>query len=75
MKKTLFTSNPIGEKIRIIDGVDEKHEAELIASKIKNLNNDSSITYANFSVLYRTNGQSRLIEESLIRKNIPYRVF
>lgn len=75
MKKTLYTSNPIGEKIRIIDGMDEKHEAELIASKIKNLNTDSSITYEKFSILYRTNGQSRLIEESLIRKNIPYRVF
>jgi DNA helicase-2/ATP-dependent DNA helicase PcrA len=75
MKKTLYTSNPIGEKIRIIDGMDEKHEAELIASKIKNLNTDSSITYEKFSILYRTNGQSRLLEEALIRKNIPYRVY
>ena len=31
--------------------------------------------YSDFAILYRTNGQSRLLEESLIRKNIPYRVF
>ena len=35
MKKTLFTSNPEGKKITLLDGLDEKHEAELIASKIK----------------------------------------
>ena len=32
-------------------------------------------SYSDFAILYRTNGQSRLLEESLIRKNIPYRVF
>lgn len=75
MKKTLFTSNPVGAKIRIIEWLDEKHEAELIASKIKDLNSEGDFAFSNVSILYRTNGQSRLIEESLIRKNIPYRVF
>lgn len=72
MKKTLFTSNPVGEKIVLLDWLDEKHEAELIASTIRDAKNE---TYSDFAVLYRTNGQSRLIEESLIRKNIPYKVF
>ncbi len=95
MQKTLFTSNPTGEKIIMLDGLDEKHEAELIASRIKdstgerkmekedggesNLDLTSSLlpptSYSAFAILYRTNGQSRLIEESLIRKNIPYKVF
>ena len=70
MQKTLFTKNPVGEKIIMLDGLDEKHETELIASTIKWNEN-----YGQWAVLYRTNGQSRLIEESLIRKNIPYRVF
>lgn len=70
MKKTLFTKNPVGEKIIMLDGLDEKHETELIASTIKGSEN-----YGQWAILYRTNGQSRLIEESLIRKNIPYRVF
>jgi DNA helicase II / ATP-dependent DNA helicase PcrA len=70
MKKTLFTSNPVWEKIIILEWVDEKHEAELIANTIR-----EDGAYADWAILYRTNGQSRLIEESLIRKNIPYRVF
>lgn len=72
MKKTLFTSNPTGEKIIILEGIDEKHEAELIVNAIRDADNT---TYSDFAILYRTNGQSRLLEESLIRKNIPYRVF
>lgn len=72
MKKTLFTSNPIGEKIIFLEGLDEKHESELISMTIRE---SESSSFSNFAILYRTNGQSRLIEESLIRKNIPYRVF
>jgi DNA helicase II / ATP-dependent DNA helicase PcrA len=97
MKKSLFTSNPEGEKIKILEGLDEKHEAELIASKIKEVVSvipgevpessnmehgflhtqewQSWRDYSSFAILYRTNGQSRLLEEALIRKNIPYRVY
>ena len=72
MKKTLFTSNPKGEKIVILEGIDEKHEADLITNVIRD---SEAGSYSDFAILYRTNGQSRLLEESLIRKNIPYRVF
>lgn len=72
MKKTLFTSNPLWEKIVLLEGLDEKHEAELIATRIKE---SPSEQHSDFAILYRTNGQSRLLEESLIRKNIPYRVY
>ena len=44
MQKTLFTSNPTGEKIILLDGLDEKHEAEMIAGKIKENISDSSAT-------------------------------
>lgn len=72
MQKTLFTNKAVGEKIQVLEGMDEKHEAELIASVIR----DTPVEdYSHFAVLYRTNGQSRLLEEALIRKNIPYRVF
>lgn len=72
MKKTLFTSNPEGEKIILLEWIDDKHEWELISNTIRESKED---TYSHFAVLYRTNGQSRIIEESLIRKNIPYKVF
>lgn len=72
MKKTLFTNNSKGEKIVVLEGIDEKHEAELITNAIRESNVEN---YSDFAILYRTNGQSRLLEECLIRKNIPYRVF
>ena len=79
MKKTLFTSNPEGEKIVLLEGLDEKHEADMITSVIKTQHEEKGdtdeFTYSRFAVLYRTNGQSRLIEESLIRKSIPYRIY
>jgi DNA helicase II / ATP-dependent DNA helicase PcrA len=77
MQKTLFTSNPTGEKICLLEWLDEKHEAELISTNIRDAKEEGSeeMNYSSFAVLYRTNGQSRLIEESLIRKNIPYRIY
>ncbi len=76
MQKTLFTSNPEGDRIILLEGLDEKHEAELITTTIRDTKEQGwDITYSHFAILYRTNGQSRLIEESLIRKNIPYRIY
>lgn len=72
MDKTLFSNKEMGEKILILEGLDERHEAEQIANMIREKKADS---YDDFAILYRTNGQSRLIEEALIKKNISYRVF
>lgn len=72
MQKTLFTNKEEGEKITIIEGLDEKHEAEQIANIIRET---KAQDYNEFAILYRTNGQSRLLEEALIKKNISYRVF
>lgn len=72
MQKTLFTNKAEGEKISILEWLDEKHEADQIANTIRDTKSED---YSTFAVLYRTNGQSRLIEEALIKKNIPYRVF
>lgn len=75
MKKHLFTHNPIGQKTLLLDGYDEKHEAEIIVKKIESTTKDGASQYSDWAILYRTNGQSRLIEEALIRKQIPYRIF
>lgn len=70
LDKTLWTDNEDGEPISIVESYDEKEEARGIAEMIAEDKNS-----ADWAILYRTNGQSRLIEEGLIRKNIPYRVF
>lgn len=72
MEKTLWTSNIEWDKIEIIETTDEKHEAQEIVKKINKIIEDPA---SNVAILYRTNWQSRLIEESLINSWIPYRVY
>ncbi|MCK9272240.1 UvrD-helicase domain-containing protein [Candidatus Gracilibacteria bacterium] len=69
--KTLWTDNEAGDKINLIEAFNEKNEVEMVAEII----DDNLDEFKNFGILYRTNGQSRLIEEALLKKGIPYRVF
>lgn len=69
--KTLWTDNAEWEKINLIEAYNEKNEVEMVAGII----DEKLDEYKNFWILYRTNGQSRLIEEALLHKWIPYRVF
>lgn len=71
--KKLWTENEKGEKIRFKSFDSAYEEAEFIASDIaKQINNGES--YSDFAVLYRTNAQSRLIEEQFIHRNMPYKI-
>ncbi|EKE26115.1 MAG: hypothetical protein ACD_4C00429G0001, partial [uncultured bacterium (gcode 4)] len=71
MDKTLWTDNTQGSFIKIIEAYDEKNESAKIVEIIwDRLDEDE-----NFAVLYRTNWQSRLIEEALLNKWIPYKVY
>ena len=70
----LWSSNGDGEKVnyvRCYDGADEAHK---VASYIKELNKDG-VDYRDMAVLYRTNGQSRMIEDEIGRAAIPYKIF
>ncbi|MCH5225403.1 MAG: UvrD-helicase domain-containing protein [Muribaculaceae bacterium] len=73
--KHIFSENEIGQKIPVISSYSDFEEAALVA----NLINQSKLThhdsYDEYAVLYRTNAQSRSIEEALRRRNIPYRIF
>ncbi len=75
LDKTLWTGNEQGEKIIELETSDEKEESREMINFIQNDVDDKGGKYADWAILYRTNSQSRLIEESLIRKNIPYRVY
>jgi len=72
-KKTLFTDNPVGEKIALASSYTEGDEARSIADATKGLL-DSGVPATEIAVLYRTNFQSRVLEESFIKKNIPYQL-
>ncbi len=69
-EKRLWTENEEGEKLRICAFETGADEAEAIAGEVASLH----IPYRDIAVLYRTNAQSRLLEERFVHKNIPYQV-
>ncbi|WP_037587356.1 UvrD-helicase domain-containing protein [Stenoxybacter acetivorans] len=74
--KTLWSEYGLGEPIHVIACLHETHEAEVIVDRIayhKNISGDR-VCYADFAVLYRGNHQSRVLEEALRSRRIPYRV-
>jgi DNA helicase-2/ATP-dependent DNA helicase PcrA len=73
-KKKLFTQNEKGEKVKVIEVANHEEEGELAIKEIKLLNQAQKNIYNNSVILYRTNAQSRALEETMIRYNIPYRI-
>lgn len=69
--KVLYSQKGDGEKISLYEAQDEGDEANYIVKSIRN----TSDNYNQFSILYRTNAQSRALEESLIAAGIPYRIY
>src|SRR5690606_8131952 len=63
-----------GEKVRLYRAADHRAEAEFVARTIERRKAELDLAYAAFAVLYRTNSQSRVIEESLRRAGIPARI-
>ncbi len=72
--KALWTNNPEGEEIEIIEAPDTDEEASLIVKRVKSLIEGGGCRRADISILYRTNAQSRPFEDECIRQKIPYRV-
>ena len=70
--KNLWTQNADGEDIVYYRANDEQDEALFVAKTIDELSSTSDYVYRDFAILYRTNAQSRNIEESLLKANIPY---
>lgn len=73
MGKSLWTDNAGGDKIQAFTAMNEYDEGRFIASEIKKHYSETG-SFADCAILYRTNAQSRVIEEMLMREAIPYRV-
>ena len=71
--KNLWTENEVGEKIKYIRAIDEKDEASIVTKKIKELRSEG-VDLNDIAVLYRTNAQSRTIEEGFLNANVPYKI-
>ncbi len=74
LPKKLWTHNPEGELIELIKANSDNEEGKLIASSIFEVKVNQQLQNSDFAVLYRTNSQSRSIEEALRRNNIKYRI-
>lgn len=73
--KNVFSDNEVGDKIKIYRALSDADEANFVATNIWNLHNQEQRQYGDFAILYRTNSQTRALEDALRKKNIPYRVY
>ena len=72
--KSLWTESGAGEQISLYEAPNEYEEGQFIAHKIAKMHRQDDIPYNNFALLYRTNAQSRVLEEMLIRNSVPYKI-
>ena len=72
--KDLWTDEGPGERIVRFQGDDEAEESQWIAHQISSLHDRGDVLWSDFAVFYRTNAQSRVLEEQFLRSGIPYRV-
>ncbi|WP_407405884.1 ATP-dependent helicase [Chryseobacterium sp.] len=74
-KKNVYSENEEGDKIKVYRSLSDADEANFVANNIWELRNRDQRKYSDFAILYRTNSQTRAFEDSLRRKNIPYKVY
>lgn len=72
--KSLWTDNEDGEQVTFCQYDTDFAEASQVVDSIKTLNDQEGISFNNFAILYRTNAQSRVFEEKMIQRSVPYKI-
>lgn len=75
IEKKVWTDNHLGDKIRVFRALTDNEEGKMVASSIFQEKMNAHINNKDFAILYRTNAQSRAMEEALRKLNIPYRIY
>ncbi len=75
IQKDVYSRNEEGEKIRYVSVYTDKEEALMVSREIRRIRREEQGAYDDFAILYRTNAQSRVFEEQLLKDNIPYRIY
>lgn len=73
--KTVFSENESGAPIKVVSALTDNEEGFLVAQEIAQTQLRDHFQYQDYAILYRTNAQSRIFEESLRKRNIPYRIY
>ena len=75
IKKTVFSEKEKGSRVTILSAYSDYEEGYLVSTKIMDMMRDKGYSYSDFAILYRTNAQSRVLEESLRKRMIKYKVY
>ncbi|MFV0470311.1 MAG: ATP-dependent helicase [Dysgonomonas sp.] len=75
IEKRVYSEKDEGERIEIASAFSDFEEGIIVANKILDIRREKKASYSDFVILYRTNAQSRIFEESLRKRNIPYRIY
>ena len=75
LEKDVWTSNNDGEPIKVVRTVTDAEEGKFVASAIFETAMDNQLEWSDFAILYRTNMQSRALEDALRRRDMPYRIY
>lgn len=75
LQKTVYSENDAGEKIKVLNALNDQEEGFLVVNEIFQLRMSEHDSYSDFAILYRTNAQSRVFEEVLRKRNIPYKIY
>ncbi|MDR0940319.1 MAG: UvrD-helicase domain-containing protein [Mediterranea sp.] len=75
IEKDIFSEKERGEPIGVFQAYSDIEEADIVVNKIGEMRRRSDYGYADFAILYRTNAQSRVFEEALRKRGMPYRVY
>ncbi|NBC84416.1 MAG: UvrD-helicase domain-containing protein [Bacteroidetes bacterium] len=75
IEKKVWSGNDVGEKIQVVQTMTDTEEGFVVANSILDTVYSAHLKYQDFAILYRTNAQSRIFEEALRKRNIPYKVY
>src|SRR5690606_37030293 len=75
LKKTVYSENETGDKIKVIRAYSDNEEGKITAEAIVQERALKGSSYKDFAILYRTNAQSRAMEEALRKLNVPYKIY
>ncbi len=75
IRKEVFSENSVGEPITVTSAYSDVEEGEIVANRITAMHVKNGQPYSDFAILYRTNAQSRIFEEALRKRAVPYRIY
>jgi len=75
LEKDVFSKNELGDKIKVLRAFSDNEEGKIVAESIVENRSLSGLPYKAFAILYRTNAQSRSMEEALRKLNVPYKIY